>query len=248
MAGTVVLNERPRRRPLARPADLGARPAAAVGALARPAPPRRPAGAARCASSSAARHAMSPAAQAELGERLRGRVAGRRRRRRRPPGAPTPEVLMSVLAERRRRAAGRRDRAVAGHRAYGARRADAGRAAAARATARRPPPGPPAPVRRAPPDPRDFRARTARRRPSAQDDRPRTRRAPPQKRRGPGERWGSVAVVLRLVRAGDVDADVLGLLLGQRGQLGADRVEVQPGDLLVEVLGQRGDGGLAVDE
>ena len=45
--------------------------------------------------------------------------------------------------------------------------------------------------------------------------------------------------MLRLVRAGDVDAEVLGLLLGQLGELDAERVEVQAGDLLVEVLGQR---------
>ena len=49
----------------------------------------------------------------------------------------------------------------------------------------------------------------------------------------------SVAVVLRLVRAGDVDAEVLGLLLGELGELDPERVEVQLGDLLVEVLGQR---------
>ena len=45
--------------------------------------------------------------------------------------------------------------------------------------------------------------------------------------------------MLRLVRAGDVDTEVLGLLLGELGELDAERVEVQPGDLLVEVLGQR---------
>src|SRR5579875_4098951 len=39
----------------------------------------------------------------------------------------------------------------------------------------------------------------------------------------------SVAVVVGLVRSGDVHADVLGLLLGQRGELGADGVEVQSG-------------------
>jgi hypothetical protein len=50
-----------------------------------------------------------------------------------------------------------------------------------------------------------------------------------------------VAVVLRLVRAVDRDADVLGLLRGQLGELGAELVEVQPGDLFVEVLGQHVD-------
>src|SRR5579859_3891157 len=49
----------------------------------------------------------------------------------------------------------------------------------------------------------------------------------------------SVTVVLRLVRAVDGDADVVGLLLGQRGEPDAQRVQVQPGHLLVQVLGQR---------
>src|SRR3954454_13726383 len=48
----------------------------------------------------------------------------------------------------------------------------------------------------------------------------------------------SVPVLLRLVRAGDVDAKVGGLVVGQRRELHAERVEVQAGDLLVEVLGQ----------
>src|SRR5687767_15660429 len=48
----------------------------------------------------------------------------------------------------------------------------------------------------------------------------------------------SVAVVLRLVRTLDRDAEVGGLLLGELGQLDAEGVEVQSGDLLVEVLGQ----------
>ena len=51
----------------------------------------------------------------------------------------------------------------------------------------------------------------------------------------------SVAVVVRLVRAGHVDAEVLGLALGQLGEPDAEGVEVQAGDLLVEVLGQRVD-------
>src|SRR6476619_2112564 len=49
---------------------------------------------------------------------------------------------------------------------------------------------------------------------------------------------GSVAVVLRLVGAGHVDAEVLGLALGQLGEPHAEGVEVQTGDLLVEVLRQ----------
>src|SRR5689334_12528110 len=43
---------------------------------------------------------------------------------------------------------------------------------------------------------------------------------PPHPERVRGRRgWRSVAVVLRLVRTRDVDADVLGLLLGQLGEL-----------------------------
>src|ERR1700723_3299787 len=49
----------------------------------------------------------------------------------------------------------------------------------------------------------------------------------------------SVTVLLRLVRAVDRDPDVVRLLLGQRGEPDAQRVQVQPGHLLVEVLGQR---------
>src|SRR5919112_6099275 len=48
----------------------------------------------------------------------------------------------------------------------------------------------------------------------------------------------SVAVEVRLVRTLDVDTEVGGLLLGELGELHAERVEVQAGDLLVEVLGQ----------
>ena len=40
----------------------------------------------------------------------------------------------------------------------------------------------------------------------------------------------------RIVRTGDIDTDVLGLLLRQLSQLDTQRVEVQPGDLLVQVL------------
>src|SRR5215468_11660382 len=50
-----------------------------------------------------------------------------------------------------------------------------------------------------------------------------------------------VAVVVRLVRALDRHADVLRLLLGELGQLDPERVQVQPGDLLVQVLGQNVD-------
>src|SRR5580692_3222085 len=49
----------------------------------------------------------------------------------------------------------------------------------------------------------------------------------------------SVTVALRLVRAVDRDPDVVRLLLGQRGEPDAQRVQVQPRDLLVQVLGQR---------
>src|SRR5690606_18375829 len=52
----------------------------------------------------------------------------------------------------------------------------------------------------------------------------------------------SVAVVLRLVRAGDVDVDVLRLLLGELGELDAERLQVQPRHLLVEDLRQPLDG------
>src|SRR5262245_39655808 len=48
----------------------------------------------------------------------------------------------------------------------------------------------------------------------------------------------SVAVVLRLVRAVDVDVDVLRLLLGELGELAAERLHVDAGHLLVELLGQ----------
>jgi len=48
----------------------------------------------------------------------------------------------------------------------------------------------------------------------------------------------SVPVVIRLVRAIDRNTDVRGLLLGERGQPDAERVQVQPRDPLVEMLGQ----------
>ena len=48
----------------------------------------------------------------------------------------------------------------------------------------------------------------------------------------------SVAVVLGLVRPLDIDVDVLGLLLGELGELAAERLHVDAGHLLVEVLGQ----------
>src|SRR5436190_1927675 len=50
-----------------------------------------------------------------------------------------------------------------------------------------------------------------------------------------------VAIVIRLEGALDRHADVRGLLGAQRRQLRAERVEVQPRDLLVEVLGQHVD-------
>ena len=49
------------------------------------------------------------------------------------------------------------------------------------------------------------------------------------------------AVVVRLVRPLDRDADVGGLLRLQLGEADAERVQVQPGDLLVEVLRQHVD-------
>src|SRR5205085_2432316 len=45
-----------------------------------------------------------------------------------------------------------------------------------------------------------------------------------------------VAVVVGLVGTLDVDADVLGLVLAQLGEPDAEGVEVQPRDLLVQVL------------
>src|SRR5580692_9280019 len=47
-----------------------------------------------------------------------------------------------------------------------------------------------------------------------------------------------VTVLLRLVRAVDGNADVVRLLLGQLAQPDPERVQVQPGYLLVQVLGQ----------
>src|SRR5579872_5555882 len=47
-----------------------------------------------------------------------------------------------------------------------------------------------------------------------------------------------VAVVIRLVRTLDRHADVGGLFVGEPRELHAERVEMQPRDLLVEVLGQ----------
>src|SRR3712207_4978160 len=46
----------------------------------------------------------------------------------------------------------------------------------------------------------------------------------------------SVPVVVALVRTLDRHADVVGLHLGQLGQLHAEGVEVQPGHVLVELL------------
>merc|ERR1712196_766404 len=45
-----------------------------------------------------------------------------------------------------------------------------------------------------------------------------------------------VAVRIRLVGAANRHVDVLGLLLRERGELRAERREVEPGDLLVELL------------
>src|SRR5258708_26267486 len=53
-----------------------------------------------------------------------------------------------------------------------------------------------------------------------------------------GVKAASVAVVGRLVGALDVYAEVFGLVLGQLGQLTAQRLDVDAGHLLVEVLGQ----------
>ena len=49
----------------------------------------------------------------------------------------------------------------------------------------------------------------------------------------------SVAVVLGLVRPFDRHVDVLGLLGRQPGELHPELVEVEPGDLLVELLGEQ---------
>src|SRR5689334_1477579 len=57
--------------------------------------------------------------------------------------------------------------------------------------------------------------------------------------RGPDRR--SVAVVIRLVRTLDRDADVVGLLRAQLGELDAELLEVKARDLLVELLRQHVD-------
>src|SRR5262245_38846963 len=76
----------------------------------------------------------------------------------------------------------------------------------------------------------------------------RSRRPGPamQRRRSGAARRRSVAVVARLVRPLDRHAEVIGLLLGQLRQPGAELVEVQPRDLLVEVLGQHVDTAVVV--
>src|SRR4051795_6636260 len=51
-------------------------------------------------------------------------------------------------------------------------------------------------------------------------------------------RFASVAVAVRLERAFHRHADVVGLVVGEGAQLDAQGVEVEPSDLLVEVLGQ----------
>src|SRR5689334_13251253 len=53
--------------------------------------------------------------------------------------------------------------------------------------------------------------------------------------------YSSVSVLLRLVGPGDLDAQVGGLVGGQLGELHTERVQVQTGDLLVEVLRQHVD-------
>src|SRR3984957_5483101 len=50
-----------------------------------------------------------------------------------------------------------------------------------------------------------------------------------------------IPILIGLVRPADRDADIARLLVGQLGQLHADLVEMQPGDLFVEMLGQRVD-------
>ena len=47
--------------------------------------------------------------------------------------------------------------------------------------------------------------------------------------------------MIRLERALRRDADIFRLLVAERGELDADLVEMQPRDLLVEMLGQRVD-------
>ena len=54
-----------------------------------------------------------------------------------------------------------------------------------------------------------------------------------------GAACGSVAVMLRLVRALRGQAEIGGLLIRQLGELYADLVEVEGRDLFVEMLGQR---------
>src|SRR5687768_3705250 len=61
---------------------------------------------------------------------------------------------------------------------------------------------------------------------------------PSVRRRPAARQCDSVAVLLRLERAVDGDAEVGRLVTGEGGQPDTQRVEVQPGNLLVEVLGQ----------
>src|SRR4051812_28247357 len=60
----------------------------------------------------------------------------------------------------------------------------------------------------------------------------------PKRRRGRSGESVLVAVVLGLVGALLVDADVLGLLFGELGELRVQGLELEAGDLLVEGLGQ----------
>ena len=52
-------------------------------------------------------------------------------------------------------------------------------------------------------------------------------------------KYDLVPVGLRLVGSLDRDANVVGLLLGEGGELGSEAAEVKPGDLLVENLGKK---------
>src|SRR4029450_4369142 len=53
---------------------------------------------------------------------------------------------------------------------------------------------------------------------------------------------GSVAIMVRLERPRDRDADIVGLALAELGQLDAELVEMERGDLLVEMLGKNVEG------
>src|SRR5690242_3728679 len=59
-------------------------------------------------------------------------------------------------------------------------------------------------------------------------------------RAGP-DHWRLVAVVLGLVRSVDRHANVVGLRVAELGQFDAQLLQVQPGDFLVQLLGQHVD-------